>query len=244
VAKSKYPKLDEKDALEKLRLDLYHPRDKLKDLTERILKEGGMSDSDGIKLFSLTKQLIEYENTQIQYSILHFYCDWMLSPKIDKSNTAFLMLSKITDVMLSDDGTKGVDIPLEVSKLLSIKKFRSQLLSLYASHNIPTKLFTHFDNWKGIMSLVLKEIVGKVIEFPSDVESREDYVGMIYKEMKQKATTPERVREMLIARKLWLSDNVEKMKKGDIYWFIQTKPNVVISGRLLLLEGDKDFTMN
>ena len=56
--------------------------------------------------------------------------------------------------------------------------------------------------------------------------------------------TPQRVREMLIARKLWLSNDVEKMKKGDVYWLVQTTPQTIIVGRLRMVEGDKDFTVN
>lgn len=237
VARSNYPDLSEHDALEELRLQLYHPRDRLRDLIDRIIKEGGMSDGDAVKLVSLTKQLIEHEKQNLLFPVVLFYCDWVLSPGMTKSSSTYLMLSQITDVFLSDNGLTKVDVPLNVSKLISIQKFRGQLLGLYSSHKISTILFTNYENWKALMNLLLKEIVGKTIEFPPDVENSEDSAGVVYREMKKRAAH----HEMLMARKLWLSDNVEGNRKGDVYWFVETKPRVMICGRLFMVEEEKDF---
>jgi hypothetical protein len=86
----------------------------------------------------------------------------------------------------------------------------------------------------------LKEIVGKVVEFPPDIENRNDYAAKIYKEMKVKAES----HKMLMARKLWLSNNVKGKKKGEVYWFVETKPRVMITGRLLFTELEEDFDRN
>jgi hypothetical protein len=240
VAKRNYPELNEKDALEKLRSDLYDPKERLKTFLGRINKEKGMSDSDAIKIISLTKQLVIYRQEEILYPVVLFYCDWVLSTKVSESYATYLMLSQITDVFLSDNGINKVNIPLRVSELLSIKKFRSQLMKLYASEGLPLFIFTDIRNWRGFMGFILKEIVGKVVEFPPDIENRNDYAAKIYKEMKVKAES----HKMLMARKLWLSNNVKGKKKGEVYWFVETKPRVMITGRLLFTELEEDFDRN
>jgi len=240
LAQKKYPNMSEKNALDELRAELYNPKARIMAFLDRITSAKGMSDSDAIKLISLTKQLITFNGEELEYPIALFYCDWILSTGISDSSTSYFMLSKITDVFLSDDGINKVNIPIEVSRLISIKKFRNQLLKQYVSEGLSTTLFDNIDNWKGFMNLILKEIVGKVIEFPSDIESRNNYAGKIYKEMKDKATS----HEVRMARKLWLSDNVDNKPKGDVWWYVETKPRVMISGRLYMLERKEDFSNN
>ena len=237
VAKRNYPELNKQAALEKLRSDLYNPKERLKSFLERVNKEECMSDSDATKLISMTKQLITYRQEEILCPVVLFYCDWVLSIKVSGSYATCLILSQITDVFLSDNGINKVDIPLQVSELLSIKKFQKQLITLYASESLPTFIFTDSRNWKGFMGFILKEIVGKVIEFPPDIENRNDYPAKIYKDMKVKADT----HEWLMARKLWLSDNVKGKKEGAVYWFVETNPRVVINGRLRFTELEEDF---
>jgi hypothetical protein len=148
------------------------------------------------------------------------------------------MLSKITDVFLNDDGTKKIDIPRMVTELISIKHLRKEFIDLYDSTGLNKFLFEGFRNWRGFMGQILKEICHKPIVFPDDIqEKRNKKAKKIYDEMIEKAGG----REMLIARKLWLSDEVEGERKGDVYWCVQSTPKSQIRSRLLFEEEKTDF---
>jgi hypothetical protein len=48
-------------------------------------------------------------------------------------------------------------------------------------------------------------------------------------------------RAMMRATKLWLSDQREG-REGQVWWIVETAPNVRITGRLLFTETAADFS--
>jgi hypothetical protein len=216
---------------------MYNVRENLAAFLERIKSVGGMSDGDAVKVISLTRQLIEKTKRQGKYSVLNFYCNWCFHSSISGSNVCYRMLSSITDVFLSENGSKRVDIPLEVSKLLSIKDLRAQFRNLYQTEKLPTFLFDYLSNWRGFASQILKEIIHKPINFPDDKDiAKNKTASKIKSEILNKAGD----RPMLMAQRLWLSDT-EGEKKGEVWWFVETSPNVRICGKLAFTESVQDF---
>ncbi|MCE5319174.1 MAG: hypothetical protein LLG04_17655 [Parachlamydia sp.] len=196
-----------------------------------------MSDGDAVKILSLTRQLMEQTKRKDSYSILNFYCNWCFHTSISSSNVCYRMLLSITDVFLSDDGSKRVNIPLEVSNLLSLKELRAQFKDLYQTDKLPTFLFDYLSNWRGFTRQILKEIIHKPISFLSDKEiAKNKTASKIKSELLSKAGN----RPMMMAHKLWLSDT-DGGKKGEVWWFVETMPNVRICGQLGFTESVKDF---
>ena len=217
---------------------MYCTEKRLKDLLSNIVNEGRMSDSDALKLVSLTRQLLEEKEEKSKYLTLNFYCNWCLHTKITQLETCYSMLSRITDVFLSDDGSKKVDITRLVSELISIKQLRMEFIGLYSSSGLPRFLFEGYRNWRGFMGQIIKEVRNKPIGFPEKIEKYHNKkANRIYREMLEKA----KGRELMVARKLSLSDEIEDKKKGDVYWIVETGKRVRIVGRLLFGESKTDF---
>ena len=216
---------------------MYDVRENLAAFLKRVMSEGGMSDGDAVKILSLTRQLMEKTKRKDKYSILNFYCNWCFHTSISSSNVCYRMLLSITDVFLSDDGRKSVNIPLEVSNLLSLKELRAQFKDLYQTDKLPNFLFDYLSNWRGFTRQILKEIIHKPISFPSDKEiAKNKTASKIKSELLSKAGN----RPMMMAQKLWLSDT-DGGKKGEVWWFVETMPNVRICGQLGFTESVKDF---
>jgi len=150
------------------------------------------------------------------------------------------MLDSITDVFLSDNGTKKVNIPYEVTKLISFEKLRLQFIELFKGEGLRTLLFEHIDNWKGVGGKIIKEIIDKPVKFPEYKKVQNNKTALkIYQSMQRKAGH----RPMLLATKLWLSDS-EEGKEGQVYWLVETHPQVRICGRLLFIDNLEDFPLS
>lgn len=216
---------------------MYDPRAEIEELLDRIANEGGLSDSDAVKIMSRTRQLLEIRKNQNDYPILNLYCNWCFHPTLSGSSTCYKILERITDIFIGDDGSNPMDIPRKISGIISMKELRSQFIALYCSERVPTYLFDYRSNWKGFAGQILKEIIFKTIEFPQGkLLSKNRVASKIYSSLITKAGH----RPLLLARKLWLSDK-EKGKEGQVYWFVETMPNVRITGRLLFTEIETDF---
>jgi hypothetical protein len=209
----------------------------LGEFLQHVASVGGMSDGDVVKLIKLTRQLLEKKRLKHKYSVLNFYCNWCFHVAISGSTTPCRMLDAITDVFISDDGSKRVDIPQEVSQILSLAKLRSDFVQLYRDEGLPIFLFDDFDNWWNFVSQLLKEIMHKPIQFPEGPAlDRNKQAKQIADGLAAKAGD----RPAFIAKSLWLSDT-EEGKKGEVWWLVETVPQVRICGRLMFTERLEDF---
>jgi hypothetical protein len=217
---------------------MYHPEEELRNLLSFIENEQRTSDSDTLRLVSLTRQLIEKKHEQQKYKILNFYCNWCLHTNLSKLETGYRMLLGITEVIVfHGDATKN-NIPRMISEVISFKRLREEFLGLYASYDLPRFLFEGYRNWKGFLGQIVKEIHNKPIGFPDEMpKSCSKTANKIYEQMLEITKGD----ELNMARKLYLSDQVEGKPKGEVWWIVQTAPRVRITGKLQLYERKADF---
>lgn len=210
----------------------------LKEFLTWIASSENMSESDIIKIMSLTRQLIEIRNEQEKFKILNFYCNWCFHSKLTKSKFCYRMLDSITDVFLRHDKSDPGKIVSEVGMLISLKDLRLQFIRIYKEEKLPTFLFDFLSNWGFFATQLLKEISHKRVQFPEGNQLEKNRgAKTIYNNLFNKAGH----RPMLMARKLWITEGDPNDEKG-IYWNVETKPKVILRGRLIFTENPEDFS--
>jgi len=167
--------------------------------------------SDCLRMFSLSRELIESNNQFDKYPTLRLFSDWSLHPKLDRRSAKVLLdqIAKIVDKHQSDDPTK---IIIGISKVLSIPELHSELLLLFKASELPDFMLRQPEIWNQCVTWLLQDLTGKpVIGSKHTDEEIKTGWGIIPRELK------------LIE------------EKNQIKWEVTCGPRVILKGLLVKL---------
>ena len=221
-----YPGLTEREVHGKL-ASLYSPRERLSGLLARVKGENLMADSDVVRILVLSKQLIEFRQERDLYPVLHFWCEWCLSLSPSQSYTCARMLTEMTRVLLRDEK----DFPQQMCDLVGMEKLRAQFIRLFESERLPTFTFTSYRLWKWTATVMIKDVLNKPIEVPSEFATMDNPIGRLYADVCQetKKQHPDNWTWWFVT-KLWLADdaapNQAATQDQKVSLVVQTSPRV------------------
>jgi len=222
--------------------EAYSPQLKIAELMNQCLQTKMMSRSDITRMIVLTKQLIEFKQEIDLYPVLHFWCNWYLSAYPSQSYTSALMLKRATEIMTRDEK----DFPDQLCDLAGLKKLHDQFEKLYEAEGFSLVMFSYVENWHALTSQLLREVLGKPIEMPDNIDSNnDDPILKLHREAREIAKTRGGEKwEFHFIRKMRLVDDKAKEtkgKEGEIFLEFQSKPNVTFITELEPKYDKKDF---
>lgn len=176
----------------------------------KVTKRGGyVEQEDAVFLMVQARHLIEESGKQPLYRITNFYSDWIVHPKIDRSDLCLEIIRDITEVLADNWEKTEKDITVEISKVIGLSKLKSNLINLFKEHNLPVDLFNVIENWQGLAGFIISFLINKPISFPLDRLNRR----------------AREIREEIIAIKKPLNFWIESLTiindNGTPYWCIQ-----------------------
>ncbi len=144
---------------------------KLKEILSDIYVQNLMQSRDIHSIINYTRQIIEEKKYQEKYANLNFYCNWCLHIKLTKSSKVYLILNEINKLIIPDlSNTTDLSLVInKVSESLSFNHLKNDFIELYTEVKLPLFLFSTQSNWETIISLIIREILNKPIEVPSNI---------------------------------------------------------------------------
>ncbi|HUE74805.1 MAG TPA: hypothetical protein VMP01_28310 [Pirellulaceae bacterium] len=161
-------------------------------------------------MFSLARELAEGRGELRQLPHLKLYADWTLHPEL-RWRLAQEVLDRVREVTERHWEADSNQLVPEISKILSLKSLRAQLLQLFRSDGLPTSPLEDDRVWSGIATLLLRDLLGKPL-VGSEFTEEEQRTGV--------GRTPRRLRLK------------QHRKTGMLMWEIALGPRVTFSGEL------------
>jgi len=118
--------------------------------------------SDCIRIFALTRELVEANNQFKDYPTLKLFSDWSLHPKLNRKS-AKTLLREIAVIVKKYESSDPGDIVAGVSKSLSISQLHSELLLIFREANISDFMLRQPEVWNQCVTWLLQDLIGKPI---------------------------------------------------------------------------------
>lgn len=184
----------------------------LSKLTALITKDS-LSESDVVYTLSLIRKIIEKHEEKQKFSLLNFYCDWVLHSSITRSPSGLEMLRKIQETIIVDGSIDPLLLSGKITSILSFYTLRKELEAFLEEFNLPLDIIKKIEMWaKFIFSIV--EIVR---EYPLSFLDYKKYkeIEKIYNDMKEKPIKPDMWIEELSLTKVNFSSILKKRLLDD-----------------------------
>jgi hypothetical protein len=147
-------------------------------------------------------------------------------------------LARITDIFMDVEAMEDPEeFVRQINQLLSLKQLRKDLMSIFRETDLPTFIFTYFENWHGFLGQLFRELIGRVIEFPQDNQMhRFPDARRIFDSIADRASHDPR----RMVSQLRLVDDVPG-EPGKVHWCIKTEAGIYYTGKLTLDEPRSAF---
>jgi len=136
------------------------------DEIKSLFRQSTLSRSDIFSIFVQARILLEKDKQKSKYQTLNLYCNWTLHCKIEHSHICYIILGRLTDMLVHHDEGKP-EILNEIDGILLIEKLRKEFIKFCNQFGIPTIHFTEESNWASICRIILYNLIDKPLEFPS-----------------------------------------------------------------------------
>lgn len=135
------------------------PEERLKDIINKIQREGKADDSRVVHLVVRTRKLIEARGLKKKFPLINFFCNWVVHPKIDRSPEGWWILKQITDILIQNAQSEDMRTIIEgVSNTLAPKRLRNEFIELYKDHGLLTYFFDIDENWESFYNMLITEV--------------------------------------------------------------------------------------
>lgn len=190
---------------------------RLNNLFSQMKMVNSATASDCIRIFSLTRELVEANNQFRDYPTLKFFTDWSLHPKLSRQSAKNL-LNEIATIIKNNESSNPKNIVVDVSKSLSIAKLHSELLLIFKDANITDFILRRPDLWNQCVTMLIQDLIEKPI-IGSEFTKEEVKTGC-----------------GIIPRQLKLIE-----KNNQIMWVITCGPRVKLQGLLINFKKKQKF---
>lgn len=158
-------------------------KDHIENWLQRLSEQNGDMDREDICFLMVqARHLIENHPGKAKYRTVEFYSDWIVHTHLDRSERCLSILRDITKVISENWGKTDKDIIEEVSRVIGLSNLRLELIELFKENSLPVDLFTIFDNWKGVASLLTYFLLDKPLIFPDEAKIRHKGLKKIIQE--------------------------------------------------------------
>ena len=150
----------------------------LKRLIVNLDQRGRISQEDVVSILLKIRQLFEQERQyQNRYPIVNLFCNWVIHTTLKHSNTIYSFLLEVSkSISTAIHLPKGED-PQEATRLfikiagnvLQIPNLRKGIKEIFNEQGLDTFLTDRKEWWDAFVTLLLKDISGKPLEFPKEV---------------------------------------------------------------------------
>ena len=120
-------------------------RDKLLPKLTQVIR----NESQVLYIMSRLRKLLEHSNTQQDFPLVNFYCNWVLHTKLDLSNAADDIVRVLDD--LHKNLNMGTKESLAKADLLSFSSLRLQLKECLANFALPATICDSNVRFKGFV---------------------------------------------------------------------------------------------
>ena len=150
---------------------------KLRQTVERIQRTRDVSRNDLFKVLVDSRQVLESTGEKSQYPQLMLFLNWSLHPDIRHmaaGHRLLLELSRGCAEAIRDLGDEQANREItrtfirQVENAIDIPRLRSEFISLFTRHSIPTFLMDTKSNWDALVRVIIEEIMEKPLSFPSE----------------------------------------------------------------------------
>lgn len=150
----------------------------LRQLLEELPKRGALTQDDVNSILLRIRQLFEIDrNLQNQYPLLNLFCNWVVHTKLQDSKTIYRFLVDISKSISSaihlangEDAREATNQFIShAGNLLRIPQLRRDIRELLQQQGIETYLTDKKEWWDAFITLLLREIAEKPLEFPPEV---------------------------------------------------------------------------
>jgi len=114
--------------------------------------------------FTNVRQVIEKENLHSKYPKIHFFCNWLLHPELNRKNTTESILRDMKEAIKEHRNGK-TDIGLELSKKINLPNLRLELISFLKDFDIEVGFVKLNSYWKNFESILLHLLLEKPVFF-------------------------------------------------------------------------------
>lgn len=148
-------------------------QNRIRQWLNKVAERGGhVEQEDACFLMVQVRHLIEEGNNRNPYRTAQFYADWIVHPKLDRSEPCLEILRDITGVLAENWGHTKKDITVEVSKVIALSRLKAELIALFRAHDLPIEPFDIPENWQGLAGLIVSFLINKPIAFSTENPSR------------------------------------------------------------------------
>lgn len=131
-----------------------------------LLSKSPLHSSDIINILSQIRVLFDEHTLQNKYQALNLYCNWTFHYKISHSIVCYRILEQLTDILMQHDEGKP-EVITEVTNVLLTQELRQDFIKFCSHFKLPTIHFTEQSNWTGIWGLIIRNLIGRPLEFPN-----------------------------------------------------------------------------
>lgn len=152
-------------------------QEKIERVVQRLHSSTGTA-SDVLALMSYLRQYIEHNNLT-GFAYLQFFADWSVHPALDRlasSNVLHRIANAFYESAESHEPAeqKGrLGACAAISDALGLRELRAEIIAVLEKMNLQYELFTSYHAWNSFMSLLLRELADKPIQFPPDPKSKQ-----------------------------------------------------------------------
>jgi len=128
---------------------------------KKVLEESIDEESQVVYVMVQIRKLLERVGTNLNYSLLRFYCNWVLHPKINKLSVVRDTLNKIAEEHEKGDyGESGLDF-------INFNSLKKQMEAFFEEKNLPMDLLEEKEKWRKFKKLLVNIIKDCPLEFES-----------------------------------------------------------------------------
>jgi hypothetical protein len=150
----------------------------LRQLIEELPKRGGLSQDDVNSILLRIRQLFEIDRrAKNQFPLLNLFCNWVVHTSLRDSVTIYRFLVDISKSISSaihlsngeDARERTTQFIHHAGNLLQIPRLRSEIREILQQQGIVIYLTDRKEWWDAFVTLLLREISEKPLEFPAEV---------------------------------------------------------------------------
>lgn len=129
------------------------------------------TSSDLLKIFVITRKILECVPDTTPFKATWLYCNWLLHDRLSKKSSWWALeeMSKVV-AECSNDTDKLIG---SISNSFGLAQMRKELGELHKQSAYRVELFETYASWKQITATILREIVHSPIEIPINAYFRQ-----------------------------------------------------------------------
>lgn len=133
---------------------------KLKKIFEKPIGE----ESQVVYIMVQIRKLLDRTDANLKYSLLWFYCSWVLHPKMNRLSVVRDILNKIAE----EHRKKGINqANLDFINFIHLRK---EMKEFFQEKNLPMDVFKKEKNWRKFRELLISVIQGCPLETKSKLK--------------------------------------------------------------------------